>query len=259
MSYINTAKGFLEQLVYDLRYEYTGYINMTNLAQFANDQMLGYFYGIVSQLPDEAASMMFSKLKVVTNDIDTFKSTQYKPIQATNEYHNSSRLFPIPKMVFDATDAKPGETAIDGVDYPNIVRLLAIHVLDATIDNSGDIEPTELDTPFDLGFSSEKVKIVNSQALDTLKRNYYRKPSTERVYGVLTGETDSYGIVEITTQKEFILLEYITYPTPLTVSGETALELSEMQLTALKQSVMVKFLERINDNRFKNFIQQKGK
>lgn len=255
MSYLNTTKELIEQLIYDIRYEYTGYINSDNLIKFANDVMMPHFQGISNQLPDDAASLTFPQLKVVTDDLHSYGGYQYKPIAITdNKYGNDGKVFSIPKMKYGV-----GTTLIGGLNYPNIMRLLTVHVLDADLDNVADNKPED-DPGFDQSYTSEKVKLVGKNALDALNRNYYRKPSERRIYAVILGENEDRCTMHVTTDKDYLLLEYLTFPEPLTdPTSTTVLKLSETHLIALKQDIMVKFLERINDNRFKNFIQQKGK
>lgn len=267
MSFVNTGNGFIERLIYDLRYEYTGYINIANLTSFVNDVLMEYYYTSVNNMPSGILSVTFPKLRVVTNNITTSNGDKLKPIKSENKYGDQSdtysRLFPIPKFTFDNLAGASDPTTIDGDDYPNIARLENVYVID------DDLVPQENSVTgtgasiINLDFASETVHIISSKALAIAKKRHYRKPSVNRVYGVIHHQQTGYSVLEVTTSLNYIILEYFRYPTPLVyVTGEdpteVVSELSEGQLMTLKEMAKVKFLERINDQRFKNYIQKKG-
>jgi hypothetical protein len=263
MGYFNTGNDFIERLVYDLRYEYTGYINIPNLVDFTNDILLEWFSGIVNNYSEANLSLAFPKLRVVTDNIATYNGAKYRPIISQNKYgdqtgNDYSRLFVIPKLVYSSNAETYIPTTINGVDYPNIARIGNIYVIDDDL-YPQDQAVTDITEPVvDLDFVRTSVKLVSSNALKNARKNYYRKPNSNRVYGVLHHGQSGYSVIEVTGNSNYLMLEYYTFPSPIQYGTTSVVsELGESQLLTLKNIVKIKFLERINDPKFKNYIERK--
>lgn len=249
MGYIKTGNDFVESFMYNIRYEYTGYIDIDNLMSFVNSVMIELMQNIAQNASSDFLGSNFGKLIVYTDNTSNYNGAHLKPFQSNNMI-SGVRLFKLPSLFYGN-----GTTNIDGVDYPNMLKLLNAYSLESI---------TGLTIPFNesIGVSNvakTRVRMINSQIMSNVKSKIFRTPSKDRVYGVLRGEGNSASRLEVSSENNYLIAEYIRYPKPIVYheSEPEDIELNETQTETLMTSSMVKFLERIKDERFKNYINNK--
>ena len=217
---ITNGIEFLDSFLYDIRNEYTGYVDQDNILVFINETALNYVEELLKSKEDVIHDL--NSLRVITNNI----GRNVIPKVVTNQ-------FIIPTM------NKSGTTTINGFVYPNILRLNSIGVLSSDVWNNNDI----------------KVIIITKDLMPTVSRKHYRKPSNEneRVYGYYLYDNTNVASIYITGDWPYCVLDYYMYPNALEyTTSNTSYDFN--LLNKIKNMCVVRFLERIKDERFQNFV-----
>jgi hypothetical protein len=219
---INNGKEFLESFLYDIRNEYTGYVDQERILQFINESALDYVVMLIDG--DTDLLHYLAPLKVLSQGDFSIKFL-------------STNLLVLPAM------KKPGTTNITIVNdishpFKNILRLNYLGVSNTT------------------GIGTDiKVKMTTKNLLPTIKDRYYRKPDdeNERVYAYLISEFVTATHFYVTGAWQYAVIDYYSYP-DLIQYNELSTPYNPEMLSKIKNVVVARFLERIKDERFRNFV-----
>lgn len=227
---IKNGIEFLDSFLYDIRNEYTGYVHQTSILQFVNETALNYVEELLKSKEDVIHDL--NSLRVITNGIGkpVIKSgvAGYLTLPIMKKHGTTEiqcvNIPPIPPVTYQ---------------YPNILRLNSVSVLPTSIWNNDDL----------------KVTIITKDLMPTVKKKYYRKPdnSNERIYGYYLSEFDTYAIMYVTGDWIYYVLDYYMYPNRLEYTLNNTSYDSNL-LNKIKTMCVVRFLERIKDERFQNFV-----
>lgn len=223
-----TGKDFVDALIYELRQEYSGFVDIPKLLEFINDTSVSF----ISQI-------------IITPNADL---TELQTIRVVTNGKTSDDQYPILKNVADQYIYLPGMryrdiytlTDINGneKEYPSMLKLVGISVLD------------------DMDEDPVNVTIVNQSIYNITKKRMYRSPSKKdkRCYGFSVFE-DVYSVYFIDPSYNYYIIDYFKYPDEVKYTNDI-LSFSTNLATRIRAHCLLKFLERIKDERFRNFVSQ---
>jgi len=243
MAYINTGSELINSIKYSLRREYTGYIDTTRLLAFINEIALEVTVSIILNSPDKALMTNYSKLRVSTDGFSKYGATVLKPLPKDGIYLDGVRYM-IPSFSY----GDDGVTTIDSIDYPNIIKIAENGISYVNTKEESGLVSGHVD----------QIKLISFNEYQISSNRYYRKSDDDTMYAFVIIENESTYLFVSRNSERTIMLTYYRYPREI-ANSTAATDYTEKQLDDIKNVVVVKFLERIKDERFKDFISQNNK
>ncbi len=222
---VNSGKKFLDSFLYDIRNEYTGFVDEPSILQFINETALGFVTELTAVKEDVVHYL--NPLRVITDG-----KGYVGPLKVTDS------ILYLPVMKKSGTTTLTTHSDVP-ISYPNMLRLNYVGVTN-TVEYGNE----------------KKVTVTTKDMMPLLTKRHYRKPSdeNERIYGYIMSEGTSSTEMYITGQWSYGVIDYFRYPDPIDNSDDATSYDSNL-LLKIKNVVVARFLERIKDERFRNFIQ----
>jgi hypothetical protein len=258
MSYINTGSQLLEAIRYSLRREYTGYIDTPKLLTYVNEIALNMVKSIINNSDDKVLMTNFPKLRVSTDTLSVYDRHWLWPIVKISSWADGF-IFKVP--LFDFSEGYTTLTTLGSIKYPNIARLIGIRSLVGYVYPAAEPTFPTKDDPGDAvtyWSNYKKVIIISQEEYMIVRERYYRQPDTDLIYAYIVTQSLEAGNVFSwlylsNGTNQHIVLDYYKFPDPI-INNDDSTDYTEEQMENVKNAVTVQFLERIKDERFKNFI-----